>query len=256
MRHPRFLLLLALSPAAWSQAEIVAQHRLTHENGLFACARNGSCDLQGAELTVTEHRFSYPGSEDNPTFRTSMELRYQTRTVEDLRKFAVVQFIRGCHYATERMPDGTISKHIGRQREFFGAREPFRHRDWVVDSVDVDPMFNNMTPGDQAQHGPDRHGLYRVDGGGFAYQTQPTTPFLAVRDLPSGVSRSFLGEEAVSLEFKACLFMTQDVPVEATPTQLRPEEALFCLNWQSKWSYDYEAGEYKRREEMDPFCLE
>ena len=156
------------------------------------------------------------------------------------------------------MGDGTIKKEILDSREFFDSIIKFKHTDWVIDSVDLDPVYNS--------HPDLRHASYRwnTKPGSFDkstekvyYNERPSTPNLYVSDLPGTAFYSQDGEaKNLSLEFVTCIYKTVDIPLVATPADINFSTPIACHTWKSSFIYNHEAAKFEVKNDVDAFCLE
>ena len=192
----------------------------------------------------------------NPSYGTTMYAEYSTKDLDQVQDYAVVQYIKGCMFESKMEVDGSLSKRTAMIREFFNKKVKFEHPQWVIDSVDVDPVYNSY---------PNfRHGAYRWNevAGSYAKATEhyflnqePDTPRLYVRDLPSGAFEKGGSAKNVSLQFETCLIETSKVPLIATPSLDLRSEALACFSWNSSFVYNFQTKQYDSPKNLDPYCL-
>lgn len=208
-----------------------------------------SSDLLSFEVLTYEYKINF--SEMSPSFGTGVRMEYQTNYVDNLEKYAFVQFIQGCVYSS-RVKEGKIQKEITVARDFFGDIIKFKHPDQVIDSIDLDPMYNNW---DAAIN---RHGAYRFMKNGietYYLNEKPETPSLFATDLPSTAFFENDVARNVSLKFKTCLYKTKDIPLVGKPEHLDFASPLKCFNWASSKIYNFEKDQFYSSDEIDPFCL-
>ncbi len=220
------------------------------------CFRSGTCGLKKAELYAYDYKADF--GDGSPSFGTTLYYRYDTKRVSQLEDYVVVQFIKGCSFSSQ-LVDGKIVRSMSRAREFFGEIVPFMHKNWVVDSVDTDPAYNN---GQELRHGPYRwnrkKGTYQRNTEVRYRSEQPVAkPHLYVRDLPSTAFYEASTKEAqnVSLKFKTCMFKSKEVPRDSTPNELKPEDGLFCMEWDSSFIFNHARKKFERKTRIDQYCL-
>jgi hypothetical protein len=216
-------------------------------------------DLVEFKVTTNKYKvfFTDDPDEDSPSHGSTMYAEYTTKEIDQLQDYAVVQYIKGCVFDSEKQADGSIKKTNHISREFFGDVVPFMHKKLVIDSVDVDPIYNSME-----NH---RHGAYRWNEvqGSYAKATEhyflnqePDNPTLYVRDMPSSAFTSgYGGAKNVSLQFEACLIKTSDVPKVGTPELDLRGKALKCFKWDSSFIYNHSTEKYESKKTIDPYCL-
>lgn len=216
-----------------------------------SCSKNTSCSLQEFKLQTVDYRVDF--TQGGTSFGTDAHISYKTRKVSDLEDYAVVQFIRGCKFSSMRTADNKINKFI-MARDYFGKMSAFKHPQWSIDSIDTDPMYNN---------GPEkkRHAYYRWKKGAdqvYYFQEKPSTPELYTTDLPGTASMTNPDDIAtnISLQFKVCLYRTEDVPLQAGPQQIDFARPLKCFDWASSYIYNHDLNKFESKKEIDPFCQE
>lgn len=208
------------------------------------------------EFKVTTNKYKVIFSEDeSPSFGTTMYAEYTTKEVDQLDQYAVVQYIKGCIFDSKVLADGTLQKTNFVSRQFFGDVVRFMHKDWVIDSFDVDPIYNSTK-----KH---RHGAYRWNEvqGSYAKATEqwyvnqePDNPTLYVKDMPSGAFTSGDSAKNVSLQFEVCLIKTKDIPAVGTPSLELRDKAIKCFDWDSSFIYNHQKQTYESKPTIDPFC--
>lgn len=192
------------------------------------------------------------------SYGTGMYSSFKTTDTSDLQNFVIVQFIKGCHYES-KLENGKIIKRLSRVREFFNEIVKYKHMDWVIDSIDLDPVYSSSKKG--------RHYSYRwnmVDGS-FSETTEylfgekfPERSELYIRDYP-GTAFQFAPGEAmnISLKFKVCLFKESGIPYVSTPDadNIDLTTALACHDWQSSFIFNHESKKFESKGQIEPYCL-
>ncbi len=215
------------------------------------------CNIESFKLHHYNYRILFAG-DPRPSYGTAAYMSYETRDVDQLEDYAFVQFIKGCAFESRVDEEtGEIRKRFHLLRHFFDELVDFHHPEWVIDSIDKDPMYNNMEP-------HNRHGAYRWNRvrGSYDRKTEvfyqnrkPRFPLLYASDHPSTSFLTAQGARNMSLKFKTCIYQTNDIPLVSSPKDMDPSQALGCFNWQSSFIYNHKTGEYESPEEIDEFCL-
>lgn len=247
----QFLVLLAIIPAI-SFAGTVDRYNFktqTYQPTL------SNTNLVEYKVQTNSYRVNFT-NDPIPAFGTTMYAEYTTKEIDQVEEYAVVQYIQGCMFDATLNQDGSITKGIQNHRQFFGQSVPFKHTSMVIDSVDVDPIYNSF---EDHRHGAYRWnevpGSYDKNTEHFYYHQAPDTPRLYVRDTPSGAFQTFNGAKNVSMKFETCLIETSKVPKVAAPDlDLRPQ-AIACFKWNHSFVYNFKTQEYENPTDIDPFCL-
>lgn len=240
--------LLLIAPSAWSAVIREKPHVQKFKNA--NCTQTSTCSLVEFKLETNEYKVIFSGSA--PSFGTDIKMSYRTRGVSQLEEYGIVQFIKGCKFNSYKKPNGKVERYFGITRDFFGKRERFQHREWVIDSIEQDPMYNSF-------EGFGRHGAYRSMIQGkvvYYFQQKPVEPELFVTDLPGTASMEGPNDIATntSLVFKSCLYKTKDIPLQTTADDLSFAEPIKCFEWSSSYIYNHEINKFESKKELDPFC--
>ncbi|HLE10684.1 MAG TPA: S8 family serine peptidase [Bacteriovoracaceae bacterium] len=219
------------------------------------CQITQSCSLKSFEILVKD--LDIQGSFGR-NLKSRVYLRYTTDSVDNLLKFGIVQFIRGCMWESTK-----DSFHFGTVREFFGRQNvKFIHPQMVIDSIDVDPLYNSwlITKPSHTRHDLYRWnsvaGSYSEDSESLYYQKLPLVPVLYVRDTPGSASYYEEAESATntSLEFISCVYKIEDIPLISTPQGMGQEKALKCFNWQSSNVFNHATKKFEKLPIVSPIC--
>lgn len=239
------LYLFALNGSAHAEdITTLSLHKVVFEN--TNCAENGTCSLKRVRYLAEDYRV---GVGDEYNYGTSLAAWYTTESLESLRDYVFVQFIRGCVYTTEKDERGLVQTGYTIVREFFGGEFiRFCHDDWEIDTTDKSPVYWS-TPNTVRQYGyawnttPDS--IERETARAYGVQLPPT-PELYVTDLPA--QAFYLGKTAynVSLDFRMCIYKERDVPLAvSSPREINFAIPIHCFAWKSSFIFDHERGEYK-----------
>ncbi len=185
-------------------------------------------------------------------FGFSATAAFETRAIEQLGSFGLVQLVRGCKIDSCRKADGSIERRVSTVAPSFGDLVPWDFPDWIVDSIDSDPVYNSFD---------DRPELHRIAAyrwnsvpGSFDRRTErffgnatPAEPRLYVTDTV-GVSyyQPELGcSHDVSLQFRICAYRLADLPVRSTRERVDfAVPPLGCLDWGGSHVYDHAQGKF------------
>jgi len=222
-----------------------------------SCAETDSCALKEFSLTHENYEVIAGGGDNYGTRAFAL---YKTARHEDLEKFGFAQQIRGCVFMSCQSADGSVTKALSYVHSSFGKEVRFRHPTWIVDSDDVDPMYNST-----AEVGKSRHDIYRWNTveGSFAKPTQrffgrerPVRSELYVSDRP-GVAFYTSDDRCaqnISLEFKMCIYKSAEIPLVSIATRLDFARPLHCFDWSSSFVFDHLTGKFLEPVGLDPIC--
>lgn len=239
---------LGLSMSALASSRVLRQSLEQH-----TAKQWGRADVSGLKKVTFDLADIEVNTRDGQHYLTRLFAAYETDTVEQLKDYVFVNFIRGEQYASS----GDGLKQFIFMRQFFGKDVEFRHKEWVVDSVDADPVYNSSDP-------KNRHALYRWNRvrGSFDKSSEvfvgrelPQVPEVYVADRPgtafyfpeTGIAKN------IDLEFQMCLFRSNEVPLQASSNWnisngshwVQPEPAISCFPWKSRFIYNHEQGRFE-----------
>ena len=191
------------------------------------------------------------------SFGSAMYASFKTKKVAGLNQYGVLQLIKGCHFESS-IVNGKKRKYLSRSRHLFGELVKYKHKDWTIDSIDSDPMYGS--------YDGDRYWSYKwnTSTGSISEKTEklyrlerPTNPELYVSDYP-GTAFLFYKQEAmnISLKFKTCIYLRDDIPRKSTPSEVDLSKAIACHDWSSSFIYNHDKRVYESPKELDPFCVE
>ncbi|MGI4993543.1 hypothetical protein ACRXCV_12975 [Halobacteriovorax sp. GFR7] len=244
------LILQSFNISAGVRRDIVFEHKINNSD----CKKNDSCTLKNFHLQVTDYIVSR-GKEKS--YGTKAIISYQTDQVKHLEDYAVVQFIRGCVYNEMIDKNGKITKYSGTSRQFFGSVEKFNHPNWVIDSIDKDPIYNSSAVTSS------RHDYYRwntnpnsygENGEDYLIRKYPTFPKVYVSDLPSTSFYSHGSAKSTNLEFNVCIYKTSDIPRETTPDDLDFAKPIHCMKWKTSNVFNFKTMKYEKNVPIEKSC--
>jgi hypothetical protein len=204
------------------------------------CHSTDSCDLKRFTLTKVVNEIWFSDNPDHPTYSNGVIMEYETDSVADLEKYAIVQFKKGCVFDAYKNRDGEIRRNITYTVTSFDEQIPFCFRRWVIDSQDRDPAYNSD---------PDFGRFYLLrwnKPGSYDNRTQkyygaekPIKPIVYMVDYPAGAFMTRTGIRNVALEFKSCIYKSSDVPRETSRNNLEFGTPISCFEWQNVYVYDF-----------------
>lgn len=241
-----------------------------------ACLNGQDCGLQEFNLRqqswVADYTDRYPEEAQKLggrvlNFGTTVFYEYRTTAPEQLQDYVVVNFIRGCMFRSEEMPDGTIDYSHIFARDLLGRLAVFQHPEWHVDSIDTDPMYKNEVAETLAQDPQTtRHDRWEWTQDAASFDQDQATPYgmkkplmgrLFASDRPGTAFRMSSAESKnVSLQFKACIYSAKQVPsaiAEANRTDFGPPIA--CHEWSHNKIFDHQKKVFESPSEISPICL-
>lgn len=246
------LVLASLNVSAGVQRKVVKNKTLVNKD----CEATDSCTLKSLSLKVSDYIVT---RQSEKSYGSNAYIAYETEDVKHLEDYAIVQFIKGCAYNEKLNEDGTTEVHTGVSRKFFGSYSKFIHKEWVIDSIDKDPIYNSSEVSDS------RHEYYRWNenpnsysdnGEHYVLRRYPTHPKLYVSDLPSTSFYSDSVAKNTNLIFKTCVYKTKDIPRELNPTDINFADPLLCMNWESKNVYNFKTKKYEKNRSVEETCNE
>ena len=229
------------------------------------CTDNDLCDLKSFVLDTRQFKVELPSSNSVHYGQTSY-MGYEVNDPAKYQKYAVVQYIKGCVYDSE-VRSNKVIKEIRYQREFFGELRKFSHPDWAIDSIDNDPMYKNFPKSylqDPAVINKNRHGLYywgkyreySKERENIIYKRLPDENFFFTVDRPATAFLTGLQAKNTSLEFKACLYKTKDIPETIGSPQFFIPNPIHCFGYDHKIKFNHKKQKYYTGQSMEAVCTE
>ena len=224
------------------------------------CA-NMSCEVKAMRLYVD--KFNDPVDK---MAGASMAVEIETSKPEQLKKYAVVQYIKGCLFETSVLGDHRIA-----YREYFGKKmQPFKHTDWELDSgTDADPIYwSNPDAGYDELRGFEipRNSYYVNDNpavtekyGSWAGKlSNLKTSKIFASDMPTpsawATQNGMIQARISSLQFKICLHKISDIPARTDTPRLQVENAIVCMDWASNFHFDFMKKIFVEKNEIHKVC--
>jgi hypothetical protein len=210
---------------------------------------------------------------------------YKTNTTACLKKFGIVQFIKGCYFNSTMTPDGNVKKWFGLVRDFKGKSVRFIHNDWEADTTDVDPLYwsTEKAVSKTEKQEDTRFEAYRyfinkteftddeqtlnknfkiLDNGAELTASlakgTPSFPQLYATDMPGAATYLDNYATNTSVKFQTCIYDIKNVPTVGDPQLpgVSREEGgpIKCLSWDFINVYDHAKGVFESSDTIDPYC--
>jgi hypothetical protein len=219
-----------------------------------SCKKNDTCELKRAIFRNENYEISRDRSDpfDVWIHSTRILAGMETESVDDLRKYAFVQFIRGCMWYSLDRGD-RIDTQFGVLRDFLGLKKmPFVIPNWAVDTNDTDPIYaSDAETGDRHYflESLDQIPRWIPEHAGYLLGEKPfTVPFGYVRDYPGPAYYNPKTRQAVnmSLEFEMCIFKTASLPTFTNGVNVDRKKALVCFHWEAQRVFDHKNFTFNR----------
>lgn len=254
MRHPLVLCsLLAISAAAWSKVTVLSTTKQSYK----PTASDSNLLAYRFERKAKQIRF--PGEPvELACYMTDVRTVLKTKSIDDIEKYGVVQYIRGCQWSSQW--DGkTVTKSMNIVRDHFGSNVVFRHRGWEIDSDSTDPIYSSYKD--------ERFALWRwntdptsldADTATLLHDGPTPHPTVFVTDAPGAQALNLDRKSASNstLEFRTCLFNITDLPLatDKAGSNIDQSKALHCFEWNSNYVFDFKEMKMKSPATIDPIC--
>lgn len=270
-------LLLILGIYAFSglaKINIIKEHSGQKEfKSGFGCEQNGSCGLKKIFYRAKHKEIVF---KEDKYYSTDFYIGYETNSILDIEKFAIVQLINGCQWSEKLNPEtGERIKTFNISRDHYGVSKKFVHKSWEIDNTDANPFYSSLVrPGAE----DDKFGLLKwnfpehvdgmvdgvnIDKAIYYYQAFPGFSKVFVTDLPGPgyAVKNFKGEleaKNSNLDFRVCVLPIDAVPYTAPVSGkgIQWNKALACFSWKSSYIYDWDLGKHIEPVLPDSTCKE
>lgn len=229
------------------------------------CGSTDTCDLKNVRLVERKIKVLLPNERaDFAMYMTDTRFIVQTTTAKEIPRYGVIQYLRGCMFESEILPDGSERRDFTFVHKQFGAYSLVRHDDWVVDSSHLDPLATSFET-----YG--RFDLYKWNRDPANLDADDATWYFDAKPPHGTVFKSeLLGTTGLiegsknpsarnsSLELETCIFKISDLPLtsDAQGTGIDKSKALWCASWDHKFSYDFATRSVIQDKKIHPFCSE
>jgi hypothetical protein len=224
------------------------------------CEIQGTCALKRAWIDVIDYEISFS---ESPSFGTRLAAAFETENIETLTEYVWVQWIRGCKYESvqsEEEEEAIITFPI--ERELYGQYVPDCSQQWIIDSVDGDPVYFSAEDLHLKRH---ESYLWNERPGSFDHETQhfyknrpPENPILYVTDRPGTAFFTPANRTArnLSQEFQMCLHREENVPRTIKSFFKKKPKPIHCFYWTSSWLYDFKMKKFTDSHVIHKACAE
>jgi hypothetical protein len=230
------------------------------------CREQGVCTLKRFAITTYKKRITLPSDERyQPFYTTDIRMQVETKSVESLTDYGIVQYIKGCMFESH-VEDGKLVRSMSISRTHFNQGRTFHHPGWEIDTDSSDPIYTSWE-----DYG--RFSLYRWNkkprslepqGSTYYVQKLPPHPVVFATDMPGPASFTYNQYDKkwhaknASLEFQTCLFKVSDLPDQTDPagSNINQSKAIKCFGWNLKRVYNFKNNKFEEPEQIDQFCLQ
>ena len=238
--------------------EVLKSNRFTMYTNPKDCGKNQTCTLNTVDFYSVDYRVWVI---DRYHHGSALYAFYDTKDLANIEDYVFVQYVKGCVYNDMRFTNGRPHEVVLGYKEQFDQTVRFHFPNWVIDTVDLDPVYQSNT-----KESDFRHYAYRwnekvrsIDRKTehFLLREQPLKPEIYVNDLPS---QGYYDEEYypsaynVSMDFKTCLYRKSDVPERVKSPGTWIENPIVCYEWSNRHTYDYGKKEFTNPASIDPIC--
>lgn len=285
MKKLKSFTLLLLTSLPFSSA--VFANQFIYQEKIFE-GKGSDCHLKSFKhLTVENEFINFGGSQDHDR-HSFMGAIWETSSPECLKDYGVVQYIKGCTYNSTFNPKtNEVIKDFGIVRESRGRFILFRHLDWEVDSVDIDPLYSSYSEEDanfnnrfdwnqypktnkvlentyqskkywgKVINEPEFRGS--IKDSPLNQKRMMVTDFPSLTTYSPGVGLKNDRISISSLMLKTCLYRTKDIPTATDPSSftdsLESGGPIVCFDWSNNYKANYQTKKVEKRTEIDPFCF-
>lgn len=248
------LVLLAVLLAAQSSFAAISVQEWKNP----ACKEGQKCGVKAFRIYDKQHN-------NGRIAGATMSGEIETSDPDALKKYAIIQYIRGCVYHIDKAGKKSVAR-----RNFFGNDNAiFQHKTWELDSGDdADPVYMSYyKKGFDELRGFEipRNVRYVNDNPlkteNIAYWAGKATNLkepgsIYVADFPTGSSIGEKGALTISsLQFKACVYDVSKIPLVVREPKTMFAGALACFDWSSNYGFSKAQKKLVKRTNLDPFCL-
>lgn len=224
-----------------------------------ACAK-GLCEVKGVKLYVDQIRTERMSG-------SMMVAEVETTKKEVLKKYAFVQYIRGCMFTTQTTGENAylVRSHFENPNS-----TPFVHKTWEIDSgFDRDPIYhsNPLAGFDEIRGFEIPRNSYYENGNSLTTENSYTWSGklehlkenkLFTSDSPTaaaiGSSVPMTVVRNSSLEFRICLHEISKVPTTVDDPKTIIPDPIVCMEWSSNFIYNFGKKVFEEKTAIHPFC--
>lgn len=227
------------------------------------CELRGICDLKNVTMVERKEKVLLANERaEFANYMTDFRFVVEVDRPSSISNYGIVQFMRGCMFESEQLPDGTITQNFTYVHKHFGHWSMIRYDNWVIDSSHADPVSTSF----------ENYGRFDL----YKWNTQPTnldpdnatwyfnakpphgTVFKADLIANAGLIETSTNPNArnASLELETCIFKIGDLPVKSDETGVGVDKskAIWCATWDHKFSYDFSKATMVQDQQIHAFC--
>jgi hypothetical protein len=245
---------------------VLRVEQFTFTNPREGCEQRNDCDLESIKFFIEDYEIPSDGDLTSTIRGTGFLAGIKTKTVDTLRKYSIVQFLRGCSWVSQESSDGSVNNYFGvvRNGGHLGERTLFVHREWMVDTNDNVTAYH-ATGGESDTHFflqwsnpeptwiPDRQA-------NLLGEIPATVPFGFITDHPGPAvyrpARQIIRDDGklidilaeaqnMSLQFKTCVYKTADVPTTTDGSMRGLGKPIVCHTWQQSFVYNHQLNKFE-----------
>lgn len=268
-------LLIIMAPLSlFAQARILHDAQL--QDKVFPESEN--CGIKRFSMATYDSELKNMFGDGGTSRHSMMAAVWETNRPECIKEYGIVQYIRGCIYNFVYDPKTqTSEKYLGTARKSRGEVVIFNHPQWIVDSSSIDPLFNSYDESDanaenrfhwhqfatkplilksnKADLKKDQNIFFQSGGNEWVMNADLNKlKQIFVTGMPTGSDYypgAFADKDGVnvsSLEFRTCLYRTNDVPMLMDPK----EGPIHCFEWADKMKFKNKSFEHT--DAIDEIC--
>lgn len=227
------------------------------------CKSKDICDLKSVK--VVERKIKVLLADERADFASYMtDFRFVVEVDQpaNIPNYGIVQFMKGCMFESELLPDGSIRQDFTYVHKHFGQWSLIHYNDWTIDSSHADPLstsFENYGRFDLYKWNKDATNL-DADDAIWYFDAKPPhgTVFKADLIANTGLMEDTVNPQArnSSLELETCIFKIGDLPAtsDEAGTGVDKSKAIWCASWDHKFVYDFAKSKVVAEKTIHPFC--
>lgn len=261
-----FVLISSGAAHAQTPASIKELSKRTEQMPIVTnCKTLDICDLKNVKIIERKIKVLLPDERaEYASYMTDFRFILELDKASSIPRYGVVQFLKGCMFQSELLPDGTINNRFAYVHKHFGSYQLLRHDNWVVDSSHDDPLassFENYGRFDLYKWNKDPKS-FDADNATWYFDAIPPhgtvfkSELISNTGLMEGTANPMARNSSIDLE--TCIFKIGDLPKKSDPagTGIDRSKAIWCSQWDHKFSYDFANAKVVQDKSIHPFCAE
>ncbi len=237
--------------------------RIVKMPAIVDCAALGVCDLKSVKIVERKLKVLLPDERaEFASYMTDFRFVIEVDKPANIPNYGVIQFMKGCMFESEILPNGTEEKRFAYIHKHFGQWSLIHYNDWVIETSHADPLASSF-------EGYGRFDLYKwnsnptdldADNATWYFDAKPShgTVFKADLVANTGLIEGYANPSArnSSLEMETCIFKIADIPAtsDITGVGVDKSKAIWCASWDHKYAYDFALGKVVPEKTINPFC--